>query len=119
MLQNSLHQLESLKQELSSMIKNNEWHPAHLKALKDAHRALDSIVFVSSRPLVVFDLNGVLLERRFIQNLEEGMNLTPAPNFFTGKFAIWIRPGVVDFIRSALVGYNVAIWSSAKLFNEW
>lgn len=116
-MESSLEQrlLSSLQTDLGDMLSRFKWHPAHQKALLQAQSSLKSIEFVAKRSLVVLDLNGVLLDREFVDGKKDG--IVPEPDCFAGKFAVWFRPELQKFLSALMEDYEVAIWSSAKLFN--
>lgn len=75
-------------------------------------------LFTSTTPLIVIDLNGVLVDREYIkgcvenrpENLYEGYR-------HIGQFAMWKRKGIDELFDFLFENYDVAIWSSVKSYN--
>lgn len=62
------------------------------------------------RPLIIFDLNGVFLDR------ERGES-NSKPDFVIGKFKCYKRPGTKQFLKWVHHHFDVAVWSSAMPHN--
>lgn len=112
-----LDDLNFLINKLTTMLDDEGWHPAHRTSLLHAQAAIKTIEFVARRPLVVLDLNGVLLDREFIGDKKEPQEFAIKPTCYAGKFAVWTRPKLLEFLALLMLHYEVAIWSSAKSFN--
>lgn len=74
------------------------------------------------RRLVVLDMNGVLLHREFKFGLDEpgkDPRIKTLLNSATtlGKFYVWDRPAMRDFVKYCLDRFDVAVWSSARQQN--
>lgn len=75
------------------------------------------------RRLVVLDMNGVLLHREFKFGLDEPgkdpriKGMISSATTELGKFYVWDRPGMRDFIAYCLDHFDVAVWSSARQQN--
>ena len=112
-----LDDLNFVINKLATMLDDEEWHPAHRMALTSAQSAIKTIEFVARRPLVVLDLNGVLLDREFLDDKNRRDGYPVSPTCYAGKFAVWTHPKLVEFLALLMLDYEVAIWSSAKSFN--
>ena len=76
------------------------------------------------RPLLVLDLNGLLVDRVFIRNPKERQQFIRQVTAQklgrptrSGDFLIFLRPGSKDFVHFAVQRFDVAIWSSARKRN--
>jgi len=106
--------LECIVRELNALRVNYNWKSAHDISLGRAIAALQNIKLKrSEKPLVILDLNEVLLDRLYVDDPK----LKPECDCFVGKFAIWLRPDAQSFLNHILEDYHVAIWSSAKAYN--
>ena len=66
------------------------------------------------RNLVILDLNGVLIDRKYVgkasdDSEHEGTRI--------GHFLVYKRPGLDNFLRRLFKLFDVAVWSSAKKWN--
>lgn len=62
------------------------------------------------KPLVILDINGVLLYREY------DSKRTDADMKF-GRFSIWKRPGLSTFLDTLPLNYHVAVWTSMQQHN--
>jgi hypothetical protein len=68
------------------------------------------------RHLLVVDLNGLLVDRRMsAYTAPDGTRRAPDAQF--GKFFIYNRPHMVEFVEWALEHFTVGVWSSAQSHN--
>lgn len=68
---------------------------------------------MSTRPLVIFDLNGIFIERRFEKVLPEDIGDAHQ----LGNFLVWKRPDTAIFLAKVFEVADVAIWSSVNKWN--
>ena len=68
------------------------------------------------RHLLVFDLNGLLVDRRR-SAFAEPDGTRRAPSAVLGKFHVYDRPHVAEFVRWAFEHFTVGVWSSAQQHN--
>jgi len=111
--------LEKLITSLESLEFEKDVHSDYVK------KALDHLKKIklekSKRKLIIFDLNGVLLDREYrdpkglLPKIEEDVTL-PLPTII-GNFAAWKRPDANNKLAKLFENYDIAIWSSAKMFN--
>lgn len=69
-----------------------------------------------NKKLVILDLNGILIDRSYINDISHPL-LAPGAPFVVGKFLIWKRPGLDDFLSFLFQYFNVAVWSSISNYN--
>lgn len=75
---------------------------------------MHSTALTISQRLLILDLNGILIHRRYETNLD----LEAPPGAYRhGNFFIWLRPGLKDFLDYIFEHFEVAIWSSAAKHN--
>ncbi|CAF0743332.1 unnamed protein product [Didymodactylos carnosus] len=75
--------------------------------------------------LLILDLNGILVHRVYkkeyykYQDLfkNEYRNGTIERPLYKGNFAIWLRPGVKEFLQWCLDHFHIGIWSSVRKEN--
>ena len=75
-------------------------------------------------PLLVLDLNGLLVDRIYIRNARERQQFLKKVSDEkitrpqrSGDFLVFLRPGCKDFLRFVMRDFDVAIWSSARKRN--
>lgn len=68
------------------------------------------------RPLLVLDLNGVLLDRREARGAAGCVGNLP-PDGAVGQRKVYVRPHAGSFLEWALAVFRVGVWTSAKLEN--
>ena len=66
---------------------------------------------MKNKHLLVFDLNGILCDRR------RSLVNDQTPSFSTKNNYVYVRPHAKEFIFWAVQQYDVAIWSSAMKYN--
>ena len=80
------------------------------------------------KPLVIFDMNGIFTDREFVVFKTEGLgslrdfkgqlpNGVPGNATRLGKFLVWKRPGLEEFVSFVFEHYRVAVWSSVSKVN--
>jgi hypothetical protein len=69
-----------------------------------------------NKKLVIFDLNGILIDRAYINDISHPL-LAPGNPSVVGKFLIWKRPGLDNFLSFLFEYFNVAVWSSISKHN--
>jgi len=69
------------------------------------------------RPLLVLELNGLLIHRVFEHKAAKGPRLCRAPDDKVGAFQVWDRPHLRPFVAFCLERFEVAVFSSAKMHN--
>ena len=62
------------------------------------------------KPLVILDMNGVLMYREYNSQRTDADEKR-------GRFSIWKRPGLDVFFLRLFGDYNVAVWTSMQEFN--
>lgn len=63
--------------------------------------------------LIVFDLNGVLLSRLYVKD-----RIPIYENYVRiNNHAVWLRPGLKEFLEKMSKEYTLAIWSSISRWN--
>lgn len=63
-----------------------------------------------TRPLVILDLNGILLYREYDSKRTDADRRL-------GRFSIWIQSGLSYFLSQLFLNYDVAIWTSMQEHN--
>ena len=93
--------------------KMNFWSQGHRIALDKIGELLNSIVLEKSKKyLIMLDLNGILIDRKYGKELKANNKCSKV-----GNFLVWKRPFLDEFIDFLFEHYDVAIWSSVKLWN--
>ena len=108
------HVLHLLRTQLNTLVSDFEWHKGHSDALWKVKQLIDDIqTRRSAKPLIILDLNGVLIDREYNKeaNPEEGVNEK------VGNFLVWKRPALDGFLQGLFERYHVAVWSSVKAWN--
>jgi hypothetical protein len=67
------------------------------------------------KELVIFDLNGVLIYRKYARG--EFVSNFPDGAFVLDNHLIWIRPGLDELFDYAFEHFEVAVWSSMQEIN--
>jgi len=75
--------------------------------------SLSKTTEISKRTLLILDLNGLLVYREYVKNLET----IPKDAMKIGNFLVWKRPGIEDFIKMIFLHFDVAVWSSVSKYN--
>ena len=65
--------------------------------------------------LVIFDLNGVMISRKYAKG--EFVSNFPDGAFVLDNHLIWIRPGLDELFDYAFEHFEVAVWSSMQETN--
>ncbi len=68
-----------------------------------------------TRPLLVFDLNGVLCERQHACKVKA--DLSDLEKYVHGNNVVWERPGARKFLHAMHETADIAVWSSASQKN--
>lgn len=76
----------------------------------------------SRRPLLILDMNNVLVCRAFVPTQAEEQPETVPYNVYAttlggGRFHTWKRPNLDAFIQRCFAKYTVAVWTSAQREN--
>lgn len=103
-----------LKEALDECVKQEGWAPGHERRLHEMMELFKAIkIHRSERPLVILDLNGVLVDRQY------GKDLVPQENtsWKVGNFLMYKRPNLHFFLGWVFSNFDVAVWSSVKAFN--
>jgi hypothetical protein len=83
----------------------------------DIEKLAEQLARVSIAPgkrgLIIVDLNGVLVDRKY----EPDMSVAAEGAARLGKFLTWKRPGVEEALNRAFERSDVAVWSSAARSN--
>ena len=74
-----------------------------------------------AKPLIVIDVNGVLCEKVYVENLEKERDKILSETSFTtiilNKFVVYIRPNVHEFLEFCFANYDVGFFSSTTYQN--
>lgn len=69
------------------------------------------------KKLVILDVNGILLSRKYITSESNLVVDSPLLNTKINNFQVFQRPNLCEFIDYILANFDVAIWTSAKYSN--
>lgn len=70
---------------------------------------------VKERKLIIFDLNGVLIDRQY--NKDRSYKPKIAGSSQIGHFLAWRRPRLDRLLNTVFEEYDVALWSSVSTWN--
>lgn len=87
--------------------------------IQELEKELDGLSILKIKPLVIIDLNDVIIKKIYKPNMtEEQMNKYLAfPHSETPIFYIWMRPRSQEFIEFLFENFKVGIWSAALRHN--
>lgn len=81
----------------------------------------------NNKPLIVFDVNGVLCHRHKIahsylgtipqEDISREPKVVGARHLRLPNFKVFIRPGVVELLKRLAVDYDIGFWSSGTYLN--
>lgn len=77
-------------------------------------RQINSSSEGKKRTLLILDLNGVLIDRRYSPKAFQSENATASR---VGNFIVWKRQGCERFLTMVFNHVDVAVWSSGNSFN--
>lgn len=107
-------ELDSIKAKLREFTEKYKLAKGHSILLEDAYNKIDQVQFgKSERDLVIFDLNGIFIERKY----EKDRNVKIEGATRSGNFLVWIRPDTKEFLDWCFKYFDVAVWSSVKRYN--
>ncbi len=108
------HSIENLKNDITEALRNNGWVKGHSAKLHTIQSILDTIILDrSDRPLVIIDLNGLLIDR--VYEPDESVNMEGSTR--VGNFLVWKRPNTDSFLDFLFEHFDVAVWSSVQQWN--
>ena len=68
------------------------------------------------KPLVIFDLNGIFIDRMYSKPTEDLVGETDGAEQL-GNFRVWKRQGLTEFLDQVFQVADVAVWSSVNKWN--
>jgi len=114
--QEHINLLLQIRTALEAALQNQHWPESHRQHLLEAEQSLKKIVIGrSSKPLIILDLNNVLIDRLYDADRSHDVDHPQATR--VGNFLVWTRPHLQSFLDFLFESFDVAVWSSVKAWN--
>ena len=86
--------------------------------LQNNNESIKPIVLISTRTLLILDLNGFLIDREYSKLIKGVVPQSPPEGAVrSGSFFVWMRPGIKEFLDIIFHNFDVAVWSSVSKLN--